>query len=69
MNDNGAIDWGDVVMCAYMSWGLVTPDPDIADFNGSKTVDWGDVVKLAYYYWELIPELEESSLSLNFEEK
>jgi|GEM_PF-4661906 len=46
---------GDV--CVHELWGLIEPDPDIADFNGNDVVDWGDVVKLAYYYWELIPEL------------
>ena len=57
LNNNGGIDWGDVVMCAYMSWDLIDPDPDVADFNGNDVVDWGDVVKLAYYYWGMIPEL------------
>jgi len=56
LNNNGVIDWGDVVKCAYMSWGLIEPNP-CADYNDNGAVDWGDVVKLAYYYWELIPEL------------
>mgnify|MGYP000408209010 CR=1 FL=1 len=57
LNKNAAVDWGDVVMCAYMSWDLIEQEPDVADFNENGIVDWGDVVKLAYYYWELIEEL------------
>ena len=57
LNGNRVIDWGDVVMCAYMSWELILQEPDVADFNDNGIVDWGDVVKLAYYHWELIPEL------------
>jgi hypothetical protein len=56
MENTSFLNWGDVVVCAYMSWEII--DEDIAaDFNGSGAVDWGDVVQLAYYYWGLIEEL------------
>jgi hypothetical protein len=57
LNGDGDITWTDVVICAYMSWGLVDPNPASADFTGDGSVTWTDVVKLAYYQWGLITEL------------
>jgi hypothetical protein len=57
LNCDGSIDWSDVVLCAYMSWDLVTPNVAAADFDHSGSVDWNDVVKLAYYQWHLSTEL------------
>jgi hypothetical protein len=40
MENTSFLNWGDVVVCAYMSWEII--DEDIAaDFNGSGAVDWG----------------------------
>jgi PKD repeat protein len=50
------VTWSDVILCAYMSWGLVDPDP-AADFTGDGSVTWNDVVKLAYFQWGLSTEL------------
>jgi hypothetical protein len=56
LTGDGEVKWDDVVQCAYMSWGLVDPDP-AADFDGQNGVDWTDVVRLAYYQWGLITDL------------
>jgi hypothetical protein len=56
LTQDDVVSWSDVIVCAYMSWGLIDPE-SAADFDASGTVDWTDVVRLAYYQWGLSTEL------------
>jgi len=50
VNNNGAVDIGDVAGVAYMGVGLTSPDLSVADFNHNGEIDIGDAVKISYYF-------------------